>query len=270
MYGLDPHMVMEADSAIMRSIAWANIHAIETWQSEGVACENMDWESMENIQKCAELSGVADMDTFIDFFKPDVIIQMFKNNNCPESFELVKKAEFVGEWGENRFLKEYKYKDKDTIILHCWHPSYLQKNIGRGLFASAIRDALNSHHEFKVLGAMKFYDNVADCSLFINLAQKISEDYSDLDNQNIAQLIIAAIAHELRKQMAVMSAVCLVSILNEVEKFKKEKWLYSTLGRGPCSVVRGAYNAAEYREDSKAAEQIALSFTKLNGEIAWS
>lgn len=66
-----------------------------------------------------------------------------------------------------------------------------------------------------------------------------------------------------------MSAQTLVFILNEVDRFRRDDWLYSPERRGPCASVRGAYNGFVNAGKKTEAKWIAEAFTKLNGELAW-
>ena len=78
-----------------------------------------------------------------------------------------------------------------------------------------------------------------------------------------------AVAAELTKRKATMTAQTLVLLLNEVDKFRRDNWLYSPERRGPCSSVRGAWNAYASAGKQIEADWLAKAFTKLDGNHAW-
>lgn len=269
-YGSDASKVLnsEAPKSIIKSLAWSNCYNIETWASEGVDRDSLHWTTMNKIQALAKETELSNIDAFIDVFRPNVIFQLFRNKNDKESLKITEKATFVKSWGEDGFVDEYSYRG--IIVVHCWHPSYLQKqSISREVLAKTFLDILCSHPEFKRLGNMPFYTNPMQCQSFGVLANKLANENPSISNQDIVREIIPAIALELRKQDALMTACCLVSILNTVDRFKNDNWLYRLEGRGPCSVVRGVYNYLVLEDRQDLADLVALSFTKMDGEIAW-
>lgn len=268
-YGLKAHDIFDqTENPLIKSFAWGNSYNIESWQSGGVDTSGMNWSTMNTIQEIAQTSNLSDFETFIQVFKPHLILHLFKNNNDSKSFDIIRNAEFIRDWGTDGFLKEYKYND--IVILHTWHPSYLSRqSMQREDLAMAFRDALMANHFFKPLGGMKYYTDMSQCENFLQIAIDISEQNTSKSNQGIAREIVTAIALELRKQSACMSAVCLVSILNTVNTFVKTGWIYSPIGRGPCNVVRGVYNYLANNNRQVEADYVATSFTKVNGEIAW-
>lgn len=89
----------------------------------------------------------------------------------------------------------------------------------------------------------------------------------------LGQAVTTAAAHvarELRKTGSTMTAHTLVLLLNEVVKFRNDNWQYSPERRGPCSAVRGAYNAYANNGKQADADLIAESFTKFNGDMAYN
>lgn len=269
-YGLDAHQVLdkESETPLLKCFAWNNCYNIEFWSSKGVDKDNLQWSSMCQIQKLVKNADISSIDTFIDVFRPNVIIQMFRNQADEESFKITQNASYIKDWGPDDFLKEYSYRG--VIILQCGHPNYLQKSgIGRDKLARTFREVLCSHGMFKLLGGMRFYNAPEQCTSISILANQLANESSELSNQDIVRNVVGAIALELRKQNAWMSAQCLVFILNSIEQFRKCGWQYSTLGRGPCAVVRGVYNYFAGVGNNELADFVALSFTKLDGEIAW-
>lgn len=266
-YGLNAHDVLNpnATTPLIKCFAWSNCYNIETWASKGVEKDDLRWSTMEKVQELTKKADISNIDTFIDVFKPNVIVQMFRNADDPESSKIISNADFIKTWG---VLEEYSYRD--VIILRCAHPTRLRYDgVGRAKLATMFREILSSHDEFKLLGSMKLYIEPEQCESFIALANKMADESSELSDRDTSRNIIAAIALELRKQEAWMTACCLVSILNRVNRFLKSGWQYSTHGRGPCAVVRGVYNYIAGLGNYELADFVAMSFTKTNGEIAW-
>ena len=101
---------------------------------------------------------------------------------------------------------------------------------------------------------------------FVGFMRNEAALHEEMDNMTLARHLMVVMARELSKISAKMTARTLVAILNEIDRFRNDKWLYSEERRGPCSSVRGAYNAYA---DTNDAELIARSFTKLDGSYAY-
>lgn len=266
-YGLTSHEVLNPQSPtpLIKSIAWSNCYNIETWASKGVAKNNLSWATMAKVQELSKSIDFSNIDTFIDVFKPDIIIQMFRNTDDPESAKIIANADFIKTWG---VMEEYTYRG--VTILRCAHPTSLRfDGVGKSKLATMFREVLSSHDEFKLLGSMKLYSEPEQCESFETLANKMANELGNLSDRDASRQIIKAIALELRKQEAWMTARCLVSILNKVNPFSISGWQYSTVGRGPCAVVRGVYKYLAGSEEYELADFVALSFTNIHGEIVW-
>lgn len=249
MYDVDVNSVLEKDSPIINSIAWNNYHAIETYDSEGVDQSKITPGEMNSIQEIAFDAGITNIDNFIDVFKPQVILYLYRNKKSYDSYRPVDGLKLINKWGKDGFLHEYIHKG--VVILHCWHSSYMARvSINKIDFAQAVCDALASHKLFKRFRHFPHYDETTDYSRFCDLANQIamnkhpqsSEEYNEL-----AQEIITGIALELRKYGATMTARLLTSsILNQVPCFREGNWQYSPNGRSPCRVVTWVWNALSH------------------------
>lgn len=269
LYKLDKSVVLTKKSPIIRTIAWCNIHAIETYESQGVS-DDIPPQKMTEIQNIAFECGLTDIDNFIEVFKPHVIIQMYRKESDYDSKRWIEKAEYFHNWGEGGFLNEYSYRN--TIILHCWHSRYLQQyaGISEETFAHAVRDALTSHKLFKRLISLPHYDELGDYSHFCELANEMAASSDTTSDQDLAQEVVTAIAMELRKTKSTMTARLLTSvILNQIPRFREHGWQYSPNGRGPCRVVRGVWNVLDRQGRKEEAEFVADAFTGIHGNLCW-
>lgn len=273
MYDLDADRVLSQDSPVLESIAWNNCHAIETYQSDGIDRGAITEEEMRSVQEIAFEAGITHIDHFIDVFKPQVILHLYRNQDLPDSYRAVENAEFVKGWGKEGFLHEYSYKG--VVILHCWHSSYMTRGkVSKKEFAEAVCDALASHKLFKRFRHLPHYDETTDYSHFCELANQMAADgnpSSLQDFQDLAQEIITGIALELRKMGATMTARLLTAtILNQVPCFKAANWQYSPNGRGPCRVVTGVWNALANQGKYEEAAHVAHAYTGIHGDICWN
>ena len=227
---------------------------------------------MDSIQKIAFDAGITNIDNFIDVFKPQVILYLYRNEKSYDSYRPVDGLKPINKWGKDGFLHEYIHKG--VVILHCWHSSYMARGIiDKKDFAQAVCDALASHKLFKRFRHFPHYDETTDYSRFCDFANQIamnkhpqsSEEYNEL-----AQEIITGIALELRKYGATMTARLLTSsILNQVPCFREGNWQYSPNGRGPCRVVTGVWNVLSSQGKNDEASYVAHAFTGINGDLCW-
>lgn len=86
----------------------------------------------------------------------------------------------------------------------------------------------------------------------------------------MSYMLMLALALELHKQQSTMSAAVMVSLLNEVDEFKKIGWRYSPERRGPCRAARGAWSRCKAMGEEENAAFVAEAFTKLDGTYAWA
>ena len=116
MYDVDVNSVLEKDSPIINSIAWNNCHAIETYDSGGVDQSKITPDEMNSIQEIAFDAGITNIDNFIDVFKPQVILYLYRNEKSYDSYRPVDGLKPINKWGKDGFLHEYIHKG--VVILH--------------------------------------------------------------------------------------------------------------------------------------------------------
>lgn len=273
LFGSTRDEVLTHDNPLLRSIAWFNGHAIETYASDGVTKADISFEKMSALQKAADESGLSDFETFVKVFRPHVIFYFYRNRsgiperNFPEDIELVQQ------WGDG-MIDEYRI-DGQTILLHCPHTTYLTHgNLKQCELADLVYDILKARNVHIALcdkdDAIDFYHmSAVEWATWVEYVRREALKYPDSDNMSLSRHLMVVVARELAKRKATMNAQTLVLILNEVDKFRQYNWQYSSERRGPCSSVRGAWN--EYIKAGKNVEAkwIAEAFTKLNGTYAW-
>ena len=273
LFGSTRDEVLRKDNPLLRSIAWFNGHAIETYASDGVTKADISPERMAALQNAADESGLSDFETFVKVFRPHVIFYFYRNQSGVPERNFPTDIELVQQWGGG-IVDEYRI-DGQTILLHCPHTTYLTHgNLKQSELADLVYDILKARNMHIALcdkdDALDFYRmRAAEWSTWVEFVRYEAMKYEGVDNMALSRHLIAAIAKELSKCHATMNAQTLVLILNEVDKFRRDNWLYSPERRGPCSSVRGAYNAYANVGKQAEADLIAGAFTKLNGDFAW-
>ena len=265
--------VLQKDNPLLRSIAWFNGHAIETYASDGVSKTDISSETMAKLQKAADETGLSDFETFAKVFRPHVIFYFYRNQsgvperNFPADIELVQK------WGGG-IINEYRMNGQ-TILLHSPHTTYLTHgNLKQSELADLVYDILNARNVRIALcnkeSAIDFYRmSAVEWATWVEFVRDEAEKFPDMDNMTLSHHLMAVVAKELAKRHATMNAQTLVLILNEVDKFRRDNWQYSPERRGPCKSVSGAWSAYKNAGKDLEAGWIAKAFTKLNGEYAW-
>ena len=147
-------------------------------------------------------------------------------------------------------------------------------NVSRETFASTVREALSSHKLFKVLPCTTCYNDLSEDSDDFKRFSKLLNDKAKVipttDNQSLAHELILAVAQELQKeQNSTMTARLLVTLLNHVQQFVDSKWIYSSNGRGPASVVRGTWSDLQNSGRAEDAEVVAMAFTSISGDYCY-
>ncbi len=269
--------VLSKSSPVLRSIAWFNGHAIETIDSDGVDKGHISAERMNLLQSLADKHGLSSFETFISVFEPHVIIYFYRDTwgVSMRNLNEASGCEFIRSWGEGDAIREYRLGD--TIILNMRHTTWMTKGHmkeqdcadlvaevlkARGL-AAKLPSSNTTHYEVWSMSALMWRQWVA-------IVRSEAERYPEWNNWDLSRHLILTVARELRKTGSTMTAHTLVLLLNEVDKFRNECWQYSPERRGPCSAVRGAYNAYANNGEQADADLIAESFTKFNGEMAYN
>lgn len=273
LFGSTRDEVLQKDNPLLRSIAWFNGHAIETYASDGVTKTDISPEKMTAIQNAADESGLSDFETFVRVFRPNVIFYFYRNKSGIPERNFPVDVELVQKWGDG-IIDEYRL-DGHTILLHSPHTTYLTHgNLKQSELAELVYDILKVRNVQIALcdneASIDFYHmSAVEWMTWVEFARNEAEKYPDMDNMTLSRYLMVVVAKELTKRHATMNAQTLVLILNEVDKFRKESWQYSPERRGPCSSVRGAWNAYTDAGKKVEAKWIAEAFTKLNGEFAW-
>ena len=89
------------------------------------------------------------------------------------------------------------------------------------------------------------------------------------DDRTLSQELVLFVAQRLERQKETMTAQTLVALLNEVDQFRDNNWQYSESCRGPCSSVRGVYNAYANAGQNREASTIAKAFLTVRGTYAY-
>lgn len=265
--------VLTKDNPLLRSIAWFNGHAIETYQSKGVAHTDISSEKMDELQHVADECGLSSFETFIKVFRPQVILYFYRNDSGVPSRNFPADDERVQRWG-NGIIDEHRMCGQ-TILLHCPHTTYFAHgNLTQDAFANLVQDIFNARN-IRIAQCDKdtpcdFYRmNAVEWMTWVDFVRDVAQKYPTEDNMTLSRRLMAVVAKELMKRNATMTAQTLVRILNEVDKFRNDNWQYSPERRGPCSSVRGAWNAHTNAGKDVEAKWIADAFTKLDGSHAW-
>ena len=265
--------VLTKSNPLLRSIAWFNGHSVETYDSDGVDKTDISPEKMTMLQNAADESGLCDFETFVKVFRPNVLLYFYRNKSGVPERNFPEDIEFIQKWRDG-IIDEYRIGGQ-TILLHCPHTTYFAHgNLKQSELADLVYDILKARNVQTALCDknvnIDFYHmSAVEWTTWVEFVRNEAEKYPDMGNMTLSHHLMATVAKELAKRHATMNAQTLVLILNEVDKFRRESWQYSPERRGPCSSVRGAWNAYTDAGKKVEAKWIAEAFTKLNGEFAW-
>ena len=96
-----------------------------------------------------------------------------------------------------------------------------------------------------------------------------AERICEKNDRTLSQELVLFVARKLEQKKETMTAQTLVALLNEVDQFRGTNWQYSESCRGPCSSVRGVYNAYVNAGQDKEASTIAKAFKTVRGTYAY-
>lgn len=265
--------ILRKDNPLLRSIAWFNGHAIETYESKGVDKSGLTWEKMFAIQQAADECGLSDFGTFTRVFRPNLIFYFYRNKSGIPNRNFPSDIEKVQSWW-NGMIDEYRL-DGQTLLIQVPHTSYLTRgNLSQSALADIVYEILKTRGVGTSLcgeGDVLDFNRMSaiEWRAWVEFVRGEAQNHADMENVSLSRHLIAVVAKELAKRHATMNAQTLVLVLNEVDRFRRDNWKYSPERRGPCSSVRGAYNA--YANDGKdvEADYIARAFTKLDGSYAY-
>lgn len=108
-----------------------------------------------------------------------------------------------------------------------------------------------------------------DWRTWVRALRNKAETFGGKDDRTLSQELVLFVAQKLERQKDTMTAQTLVALLNEVDQFRGTNWQYSELCRGPCSSVRGVYNAYVNADQDKDASTIARAFKTVRGMYAY-
>lgn len=266
--------VLQKDNPLLRSIAWFNGHTVETYDSQGIDKADLSPEKMAAIQTAADESGLSDFEIFANVFRPDVILYFYRNLNGAPNRHFPKDIEFVRHWGQNDLAGEYRLCGR-TILLQFPHTTWLRiHHIPEAEVADIVHAALTARNVSTAIceqnAKCDYYRmSAVEWTKWVEFVRNEAQKYIDMDNMPLSHHLMATVARELAKCHATMNAQTLVLILNEVDKFRQDNWLYSPERRGPCASVSGAWRDYTNKGDDVEAGLIAEAFTKLDGTHAW-
>ena len=286
----DKNDVLDKDSPILRQIGWFNGHAIETAESKGIDHDNISRDKIDRLQILADMYELSSFKKMVSVLKPDIVIYFYRDSeNRYSRFFDHDEIEFVRNWefyDDKSAVREYQLGK--TIILNMRHTNWMTHgNMKENECAESIYQVLSQiffnknlppfisekNHNYSVDNIsirtwLSFVEIIrTEAESKIQNMKNSSQDYQD--NQTLARHLIAFLARELYKTQSTMTAQCLILLLNEVIHFRLTGWQYSPERRGPCSVVRTAWNYFDKRGRSLDAKYIADAYTKINGDYAY-
>ena len=274
LFGCTKGEVLRKNSPVLRGIAWFNGHAVETYDSEGVSKKGIAPDRLNKIQALSDKCGLSDFGLFAQVFQPRVILYFYRNQYGVPNRTFPEDVEFVRHWGESNLATEWRMEGR-MILLQFPHTTWLRyHHIPESTIADIVCEVLKARGVSQFLcgvsAACDFYRmSAVEWATWVDFVRAEAKKYPERDNMTLSRHLMVAVATELAKRKATMTAQTLVLLLNEVDKFRRDNWLYSKERRGPCSSVRGAYNAYADSGKQTEADWLAKAFTKIDGHHAW-
>ncbi len=271
--------LLAGHNAVLDGIAWSNRFAVER---NGANVGNGDGQIREErFWKCrglSEAAGLTSFQTFCDVFAPDAILYSC-HNDAMGSDAVLTGAERV-ETKECDGFRIWTWKLGKTWIFQTWHPSYLAqwKGVGVGAFADALRDAMLDRGVFAPIGAKAHYASDGDPGMetfarcLEEEAGRIVAGEPGISDKELSYRLLGALALELGKQRATMTARQAGRLLNRIGRFKQNGYLFASEGHGPCAVVAAVwryFNFRETEESHQTAESVAAAYTTVRGTYAY-
>ena len=274
LFGCTKDDVLQKDSPVLRSIAWFNGHALETCDSKGVDNGAIASDKLKAIHALSDKYGFSDFGLFAQIFQPRVILYFYRNQSNVPNRGFPEDIESVRYWGDNNLATEWRMEGR-TILLQFPHTTWLRhRHIPESTIADIVCEVLKargvSTSLCDVSAACDFYRmSAVGWATWVDYVRNEARKYPQLDNIALSRHLMVAVAAELFKRKATMTAQTLVLLLNEVDKFRRDNWRYSKERRGPCTSVRGAWKAYDDAGKQAEADWLAKAFTKLDGSYAW-
>lgn len=272
--------LLDDHNAVLDGIAWSNRFAIEcngTKIGDG-ECRIKE-ERFWSLRGIADEVGLSSLDLFVRVFRPDAILYSCRNDAMGSDAVLKPFAQLV-EKIEHDGFKIWTWKLGRTWILQTWHPSYLAqyKGVSTDSFADALREEMIKRKVFAPIGTALHYDSNSNAQISI-FARQLDEESSrivasepEIGDKELSYRLLGALALELRKQRATMTARLGVQLLNEVRRFQEHNYLFAPGGHGPCAAAAAAYRYFDARDsegDRLLADAVAGAFTTVHGTYAY-
>lgn len=267
---------------IFSGVAWGNCFALEPYRDSGSAVDtkSISGATYGQIASIANKYRISGLENFVEVFSPNVIIYTCRNNYgsdniFPKGCILASEHKQPEGW----VIKIWKYRQ--TNIIQTQHPSWLSqyKHVKAEIFGQRVAEKLIELKCFAPVAMERHYCNFADAAPIFagKLDQQAIELSRDRDVENmdyeylrsLSYKLFLALALELTKQRATMTASLACKLLNQIDIFKQKNFLYSPLGRGPCRTVAGAWRRFDWLGEKEHATAIAEAFTKNDGAYAW-
>ena len=234
---------------LLDSFVWGNANAIETVTSQGVDAAAPGYACVKKAS--AKFDSI---DLLVKVFAPHVVIL-----TCADG----ERKRYLGDGF--KFLETVDdrvsvYTRNCLYVFYAVHPNGQRYYAGGSdVFAGIMRDLLAKYNFFCPL------PNVLTKGLTEKARKILVRECMGVDKYDA----IAKVALELRKQRSYMSARHLCTeILNSSGHTTNRGEPFTGNGRGPCKLVSAAWGRFHGSNDG-IAEDIALSFTKDNGEYAY-
>ncbi len=237
---------------LLDSFAWGNANAVETWTSDGVDVVAPGYSRAKQLAE----RKFDSINLLVKAVAPHVVILLCsvgeRNRYLGDGFAAVEVVED----------RVSVFRRDGLLVFHAPHPNNQRWYAGGAdVFARIIRDLLAKYGLFCPL------PDVLKSGLLPEARQMIIEECVGIHKFDA----IAKVAHELRRQRSYMTArsLCL-DILNPAGHTTNYGTPYTGNKKGPCRLVATAWNHFQHEENRPdIAEDIALSFTDMNGDYAY-
>ena len=237
---------------LLDSFVWGNANAIETGTSVGV---NARAPGYSRAKQLAE-QKFDDINLLVKAVAPHVVILLCsigeRNRYLGSNFSVVEVVED----------RVSVLQCDGLFVFHAPHPNKQRHySGGADVFARIIRDLLAKYGGFCPL------PDVLHNGLLPAARQALITECVGIHKFDA----IAKVAHELRRQRSFMTArsLCL-DVLNPAGHTTNYGTPYTGNKKGPCRLVSTAWNHFQnVVKRSDIAEDIALSYTNMNGEYAY-
>jgi len=237
---------------ILNDFVWGNATSIERW---GNCDPNVVNYAVWDVAK-RESRRFDDFQHIKNLFDPRVVIMTCGKN---EGRDYLRNTEKELLWDRDNVRL---YKTEGTLIFHMPHPNNMRFNCGADFYAKVIRAGLQEYGLFAPIEEFADMDVEAEKILKALVSQLKSADVSTKE-------AVGLIATALRKQEARISVRMLCRILNDAGYRTSYGSEYSS-GRGSYKMIAGAWQYYQHKlKQTEIAEDIALAFTKPNGEYAY-